>query len=140
MIADKANEINKIIMKNIKKLLILGFHSTNIMLIIFYLYPGSLFGHFLYSDSSIQPQLTRDFIVSSNHLYVFIVLSFLGVVAYQKTSNINFVIIYLFLSSIILELFHVIIPAREFEWADLFGNILGVFFVIIIYKIKNKYA
>ena len=140
MIADKANKINKIIMKNIKKLLILGFHSTNIMLIIFYLYPGSLFGHFLYSDSSIQPQLTRDFIVSSNHLYVFIVLSFLGVVAYQKTSNINFVIIYLFLSSIILELFHVIIPAREFEWADLFGNILGVFFVIIIYKIKNKYA
>jgi hypothetical protein len=73
-------------------------------------------------------------------VYAFIVLSFLGVVAYQKTPNINFVIIYLFLSSIILEFFHVIIPAREFEWADLFGNILGVFFVIIIYKIKNKYA
>ena len=127
-------------MKNIKKLLVLGFHSANIILIIFYLYPGSIFGHFLYGDSSIQPQLTRDFIVSSNHLYVFIVLSFLGVVAYQKTTNINFVIIYLFLSSIILEFFHVIIPAREFEWADLFGNILGVFFVIIIYKIKNKYA
>ena len=127
-------------MKNIKKLLILGFHSANIILIIFYLYPGSIFGHFLYGDSSIQPQLTRDFIVSSNHLYVFIVLSFLGVVAYQKTPNINFVIIYLFLSSIILEFFHVIIPAREFEWADLFGNILGVFFVIIIYKIKNKYV
>ena len=127
-------------MKNIKKLLILGFHSANIILIIFYLYPGSIFGHFLYGDKSIQPQLTKDFIVSSNHLYVFIVLSFLGVVAYQKTPNINFVIIYLFLSSIILELFHVIIPAREFEWADLFGNILGVFFVIIIYKIKNKYV
>ena len=127
-------------MKNIKKLLILGFHSTNVMLIIFYLYPGSLFGYFLYGDSSIQPQLTRDFVVSSNHLYVFIVLSFLGVVAYKNTPNTNFMIIYLFLSSIILELFHVIIPTREFEWADLFGNILGVFFVIIIYKIKNKYA
>jgi len=127
-------------MKNIKKLLILGFHSANIMLIIFYLYPGSIFGHLLYGDSSIQPQLTRDFIVSSNHLYAFIILSFFGVVAYQKTPNINFVIIYLSLSSIILELFHSIIPAREFEWADLFGNILGVFFVIIIYKIKNKYA
>ena len=127
-------------MKNIKKLLILGFHSANIILIIFYLYPGSIFGHFLYEDGSIQPQLTRDFIVSSNHLYVFIILSFLGVVAYQKTPNINFVIIYLFLSSILLELFHTIIPVREFEWADLFGNILGVFFVIIIYKIKNKYV
>ena len=127
-------------MKKIKKLLILGFHTANIMLIIFYLYPGSIFGHFLYSDSTIQPQLTKDFIVSSNHLYVFIVLSFLGVVAYQKTPNINFVIMYLFLSSIILELFHAIIPAREFELSDLFGNILGVFFVIIIYKIKDKYA
>ena len=127
-------------MKNIKKLLILGFHSANIMLIIFYLYPGSIFGHFLYGDSYIQPQLTRDFIVSSNHFYVFIILSFLGVVAYQKTQHINFVIIYLFLSSIILELFHIIVPSREFEWTDLFGNILGVFFVIIIYKIKNKYA
>jgi len=127
-------------MKNIKKLLILGFHSANILLIIFYLYPGSIFGHFLYGDSYIQPQLTRDFIVSSNHFYVFIILSFLGVVAYQKTQHINFVIIYLFLLSIILELFHIIVPSREFEWTDLFGNILGVFFVIIIYKIKNKYV
>ena len=127
-------------MKNIKKLLILGFHSANIMLIIFYSYPGSIFGHFLYGDSSIQPQLTRDFIVSSNHLYVFIFLSFLGVMAYQKTHNINFVVIYLFLLSIILELFHLIIPNRGFEWGDLFGNTLGVIFVIIIYKVKNKYA
>ena len=127
-------------MKKIKKLLILGFHTANIMLIIFYLYPGSIFGHFLYGDSSVQPQLTRDFIVSSNHVYVFIILSFLGVLAYQNTPNIDFVIIYLFLSSIIFELFHTIIPSREFEWADLFGNILGVFFVITIYKIKNKYV
>ena len=127
-------------MKNIKKLLILGFHSANIMLIIFYLYPGSIFGYVFYGDNSIQPQLTRDFIVSSNHVYVFIIFSFFGVVAYQKTQKINFVIMYLFISSIILELFHIIIPARGFEWADLFGNILGVFFIIVIYKIKNKYV
>ena len=122
------------------KISILGFHTINLILIIFYLYPGSIFGHFLYGDSSIQPQLTRDFIVSSNHLYVFIILSFLGVMAYQKTHNINFVVIYLFLLSIILELFHLIIPNRGFEWGDLFGNTLGVIFVIIIYKVKNKYA
>ena len=127
-------------MKNIKKLLILGFHSANIILIIFYLYPGSISGHLLYSDSSIQPQLTKDFVISSNHFYAFIVLSFLGVMAYQKTPNIDFVIIYLFLLSIILELFHVIIPTREFEWTDLFGNISGVLFIIIIYKVMNKYV
>ena len=127
-------------MKNIKKFLILGFHSANIMLIIFYLYPRSIFGHILYDDGSIQPKLTKDFIVSSNHLYAFIIISFLGVVAYQKTQKLSFVIIYLIILSIILELFHTIIPTREFEWVDLFGNIFGVFFVIIIYKIKNKYA
>ena len=127
-------------MKYIKKLLIPTFHTANIILIIFYLYPGSIFGHFLYGDSSIQPQLTRDFIISSNHLYVFIILSALGVAAYQNTRRIKIIIVYLFLSSIILELFHVIIPSRGFEWSDLFGNIVGVLFVIIIYKVKNKHA
>ena len=123
-----------------KKLLILGFHFTNIIFLIIYLYPGSIIGYFLYSDSSIQPQLTKDFIISSNHLYGFIILSALGVIAYQKTQKIKLVIIYLFLLSIISELFHTIIPAREFEWADLFGNVVGVFIIIIIYKIKNKYV
>ena len=127
-------------MKYIKKLLIPAFHTANLILIIFYLYPGSIFGYFLYSDSSIQPQVTRDFIISSNHLYIFIVLSALGIIAYQDTKKIKIVTIYLFLLSIVLELAHIVIPVRGFEWTDLFGNIVGVIFVIIIYKIKSKYA
>ena len=127
-------------MKYKKKLLSLGFHLANIILIIFYLYPGSIFGHILYTDSSIQPQLTRNFIISSNHVFVFVVLSTLGVIAYQKTKKINFIIMYLLVLSIILETSHIIIPARGFEWSDLFGNLVGVFFVLIIYKVKNKYA
>ena len=127
-------------MKYIKKLLIPAFHTANLILIIFYLYPGSIFGHLLYNDSFIQPQITRDFIISSNHLYVFIVLSALGIIAYQDTRKIKIVIIYLFLLSIFLELAHIIIPVRGFEWMDLFGNITGVIFVIIIYKIKSKYV
>jgi glycopeptide antibiotics resistance protein len=127
-------------MKYIKKLLILGFHSANLILITFYLYPGSIFGYILYEDSSIQPQLTRDFIISSNHLYAFIVLSTLGIVAYQNTKKIKFIIVYLFFLSIILELFHLIIPNRGFEMSDLFGNIIGVILIIIIYKVKDKYV
>ena len=127
-------------MKYIKKLLILGFHLANLILIIFYLYPGSIFGSVLYNDSSIQPQLTRDFIISSNHLYVFIILSTLGIVAYQNTQKIKFTIMYLFFLSIILELFHFIIPNRWFELSDLFSNIVGVIFVVIIYNVKNKYV
>ena len=127
-------------MKYIKKLLIPIFHTANLILIILYLYPGSISGHVLYGDSSLQPQITRDFIISSNHLYVFIVLSALGIIAYQDTRKIKIITIYLFLLSIVLELAHIVIPVRAFEWTDLFGNIVGVIFVIIIYKIKNKYA
>jgi VanZ family protein len=122
------------------KILILGFHTINIILIIFYLYPGSLLGFFLYNDSSIQPQITRDFLISSNHFYVFIILSISGIIAYNKTTRINVLITYLFLLSIILEFFHIIIPNRNFELSDLFGNFLGVVLVITFYKIKNRYV
>jgi len=133
-------------MKYLKKLLTLGFHSINLILIIFYLYPGSIFGCYLYNDCYKELQITRDFIISSNylissnHFYVFIILSAVGVFAYSSLNTLKFLIGYLFLLSIILELFHLVIPNREFEWGDLFGNILGVIFVIIIYKVKNKYA
>ena len=122
------------------KILISGFYAVNLILIIFYLYPGSLLGFFLYNDSSIQPQITRDFLISSNHFYVFIILSISGIIAYNKTTRINILITYLFLLSIILEFFHIIIPNRNFELSDLFGNFLGVVLVIIFYKIKNRYV
>ena len=127
-------------MKKIDSILIKGFYLTNIILIIFYLYPGSIFGYFLYNNTFIQPQLTRDFFISSNHFYVFIILSTIGILAYHNTKKINFLIKYLFLLSIFLEFFHIIIPNRGFQWSDLFGNIFGVIIVIIIYKIKDKYA
>ena len=122
------------------KILILGFHTINLILIIFYLYPGSLLGFFLYNDSSIQPQITRDFLISSNHFYAFIILSIAGIMAYNKSNKINLLIKYLFSLSISLEFLHIIIPNRNFELSDLFGNFVGVIFVIIIYKVKNKYA
>jgi hypothetical protein len=140
LITDKTDKINKIIMKKIDNILIMGFHLVNFIFIIFYLYPGSIFGYFLYNNLSIQPQLTRDFFISSNHFYVFIILSTIGILAYHNTKKINFLIKYLFLSSIFLEFFHIIIPNRGFQWSDLFGNIFGVIIVIIIYKIKDKYA
>ena len=122
------------------KILILGFHAINLILIIFYLYPGSLLGFFLYNDSSIQPQITGDFLISSNHFYVFIILSITGIIAYDKTKKINILIRYLFLLSIFLEFFHIIIPNRSFELSDLFGNIIGVVIIIIIYRVRNKYV
>ena len=133
-------------MKIKNKLSILGFHSVNLILIIFYLYPGSIFGCYIYNNCRIQPQITANLMISSNywissnHFYVFIILTALGFFAYQNTKKIKFLTVYLFLLSIILELFHLIIPNRGFEWSDLFGNIIGLIFVIVVYKIKNRYV
>ena len=138
MITDKIDKINKIIMKKIDSILIKSFHLTNLILIIFYLYPGSIFGYVLYNNLSIQPQITRDFLISSNHFYVFILLSTIGILAYRNNKKINFLINYLFLLSVILEFSHLVIPNRSFEMSDLFGNIIGVVVVIVVYKIKQK--
>jgi glycopeptide antibiotics resistance protein len=133
-------------MKYINKLLIPLFYIANLLLIIFYLYPGSIFGCYLYNNCQIQPKITADIMISSNlfissnHFYTFIILSILGIFTYQNTKKIKFLIIYLLLLSIILELLHIIIPIRIFEWEDLIGNILGVVLVITIYKIKGKYV
>ena len=127
-------------MKKIKNFFKIGFYSANIILVILYLFPGSILGWFLYNDHLIQPQITRDFIISSNHVYAFALLTSLGVFSFHNTKKINFLIIYLFLLSIILELFHIIIPNRGFEISDLFGNIVGVKLVILIYKIVIRYV
>ena len=132
-------------MKKIKNFFKIGFYSANIILIILYLFPGSIFGCFLYDNCYKQLQITKDliaadFIISSNHIYAFILLTSLGVFSFHNTKKINFLIVYLFLLSIILELFHIIIPVRGFEMSDLFGNIVGVILVIFIYKIVIRYV
>ena len=127
-------------MNKLKNFFKIGFYSLNIILIILYLFPGSILGCFLYNDCYIQPQITRDFIISSNHVYAFVLLSGLGVFSFHNTKKINFLIFYLFLLSIFLELFHIIIPNRGFEMSDLLGNIVGVILVILIYKIVIRYV
>ena len=127
-------------MKSLKKFFNIGFYSANIILIILYLFPGSILGCFLYNDCYIQPQITRDFIISSNHVYAFVLLSSLGVFSFHNTKKINFLIFYLFLLSIFLELLHIIIPNRGFEMSDLLGNIGGVILAILIYKIVIRYV
>ena len=100
------------------------------------MFPGSILGWFIYGNFGLQPQITSDFIVSSNHVYAFMVLSFLGYFSYENY-KLNFLFIYLFLISIFLELLHIIIPNRGFEFSDLFGNILGVLIVYFFCQIFN---
>ena len=111
------------------------FHIANILLLIFYLFPGSIFGCFFYNDCKIQPQLTSDFIVASNHVYVFVIISLLGFLAYSKDKVFKITIAYLFFIAIFLELTHLFIPERGFEIKDLGGNIVGVVISLVIFLI-----
>ena len=126
-------------MNKINSILIKSFHCVNLILIVFYLYPGSIFGYVLYKNSSIQPQITRDFLISSNHFYVFIFISTLGFLSFIKQNQTKNLIIYLLFLSIILEILHLFIPDRSYQWSDLFGNLLGVIIVIIFNNLINKY-
>ena len=127
-------------MKKQNYVLIASFHLINLILILFYLYPGSIFGYVIYGDFTKQPEIARDFVISSNHFFVFIFLSTLGMLAYSNNNKINILIKYLFFISIILECVHIVIPLRAFEIEDLLGNILGTLLIVGIYKLKKKYA
>ena len=113
------------------------FHILNTILIILYIYPGSILGYLIHRNFSKQPQLTSDFFaISSNHVYAFFLLSVLGLFGYYKVKKF-FIIYYLIFISIILEILHLIIPNRTFQFDDLFGNIVGVLLSIILINIYN---
>ena len=114
------------------------FYIANIVLITLYVFPGSILGWFFFDNVGKQPQITSDFIVSSNHVYAFMILSFLGYISFEKQKLI-FLFIYLFSISIFLEILHTIIPNRGFEFSDLFGNIIGVLIVYFFYSIYNYF-
>ena len=117
------------------------FHTANILLIVFYLFPGSIAGCLLYNDCKSQPQLTSDFIVSSNHVYVFTIISLLGFVIYAKDKVFKIITAYFFFIAIFLELAHIVIPGRSFEVKDLGGNIFGVVISLVVFlilKLRKK--
>ena len=115
------------------------FYIINFVLILLYLFPGSLIGCFLYDDCKLQPQITPDFIISTNHLYAFAFLSLIAFLTFKKTDKITFIILYLITISVVLELFHHFIPDRSFEYSDLFGNLIGVIIIIIFFNLIKKY-
>ena len=115
------------------------FYITNFILILLYLFPGSLIGCYLYNDCKLQPQITPDFIISTNHLYAFAFLSLIAFLTFKKTKKITLVTLYLITISVVLELFHHFVPERSFEYSDLFGNLIGVIIIIIFFNLLKKY-
>ena len=125
-------------MKKISLLTYIIFHISNLLLIILYIYPGSILGWLIYGNIQKQPQITSDFIISSNHIYAFLILSTFGLFSYYN-KNIKILFSYLFFISIFLEFLHYVIPQRSFEYKDLFGNFLGVLIVFLLFKINKSF-
>ena len=114
------------------------FYLCNLILIFLYLFPGSVLGWFLYKDLSLQPQITPDFIISTNHLYAYMVLSVIGFLTFRKNNQFNILSLYLIFLSILLEVLQYFVPNRSFEFPDLFGNLAGVIIAIIIFYFFKK--
>ncbi len=119
------------------------FHILTLFLIIISLYPGSIAGFILYGSFTVQlPEITNNLIfISSNHFYIYFLISFIGFFSYLRDSKFKIIVIYLFFLSIILELLHFVIPERTFQIIDLGGNIFGVlvtYIIAIIYKTWKK--
>ena len=69
------------------------FYFLNICLIFIYLFPGSIPGLIFYGDKKVQPQITPDFIVSSNHFYTFFLISVVGFFSFIKPKEIKYYLI-----------------------------------------------
>ncbi len=115
------------------------FYIINFFLYFLYFYPGSLLGLIIYGDDNIQPQITIDFVISSNHFYVFILISTIGFLSFTTARQKKYLLSYLVFISIFLEVSHLFISDRNFQWSDLFGNLLGVLIVIFLKRFINKY-
>ena len=94
------------------------FNIINTITIILYVYPGSILGFLIYGEFHKQPQITQDFLsISSNHVYAFLLLSSVGLIAYYE-SNKTLILNYLFLSSIISKFddsfFRILSPINVF--------------------------
>ena len=116
------------------------FYVINLLLIILYLFPGSLLGCIFFDNCKVQPQITSDFIISSNHFYAFSLVTILGYLTFLYSEKLKQVLYYLLVISVLLEVFHIVIPERSFQWSDLFGNLLGVIVVIFVKNLINKYG
>ena len=105
-------------MKNtILKLLEYVYYFSLIILLILYLYPGSLVGYFLYGNLEQQPNLIPNPIGTSiNHFIFFSYITILALIVRSKAINIFTDYKIILLISFILEIFHFIIPNRAFEF------------------------
>ena len=124
-----------IILKLIKYL----YYFSLIILLILYLFPGSLIGYFFYGDLGKQPDIIKNpFGTSINHFIYFSYLSILGFIYNQVEKKFVNSFLFILQLSVILELLHFFIPNRAFELYDVIANSAGVLIIFCLSKFKKN--
>ena len=109
-------------------------------LLILYLFPGSLIGYFIYGDFGKQPDMIPNPMGTSiNHALSFFYLTTIGLISYLNQTSFYKILIFLVTLSLFLELSHLFIPNRSFQSLDLFANLLGTIFAIVIIFLYKKF-
>ena len=124
---------------NILKSIIYLYYLSLFVLLIIYLFPGSIIGYLLYTDLGKQPNFVHTPVGTSiNHFFYFFYLTFLGLICNLSKKRFINSFLFLFALSFFLELLHLFIPKRAFELNDFLANITGVISVFFLFKIKKK--
>jgi len=127
---------------NILKLIIYLYYLSLVLLLLIYLFPGSIIGYLLYGNLGKQPNLINNPIGTTiNHFFYFFYLTFLGIIYNLNEKKFINSFLFLFILSFFLELLHFFIPNRAFELNDLLANITGVvsiFFLLTLKKIFTR--
>ena len=121
-------------MKNtIFKLTEYVYYFSLFVLLILYLFPGSLIGYLLYGNLGQQPNLIANPIGTSiNHLIFFSYITVLAIIVRVKVKNIFTNYLLIIFISCVLEILHLIVPNRAFELYDLIANFTGVVIILLI--------
>ena len=113
------------------KLLEYFYYFSLATLFILYLFPGSLIGYFLFGNLGQQPNLIPNPIGTSiNHFIYFGFITVLATIIRLNVKNIFTDFRNILFTSFVLEILHIIIPNRAFEFYDLVANVLGVVVVL----------
>ena len=109
------------------------YYFSLLVLLILYLFPGSLIGYLLYGNLGQQPNLISNPLGTSiNHLIFFSYITILAMTVRLRAKNILTNYLFILFISCVLEIFHLIVPNRAFELNDLLANFTGVVIIILI--------
>ena len=115
------------------------FYLINLIVIVFYLFPGSLIGCILYNNCQLEPKIEPNFLISTNHMLIFFILSLIGFFTFRKINEYRLLVIHLMFLCFFLEVMHNFIPERSFEYKDLLGNFIGILIGAVAIFFFKKY-